>query len=531
MILHRLVSIGLGVCSLCACSSGIDIVLESPLDRPLWRAERAGVVVNAVADSAVNSVTFSVKGLPKGFADISLLKCVKGDGFAEGYRQCGAHEGDGRDSIYVYDRITSEIRTDFSPGDTIKLWLSVKIPSDARPGLYKGTIAAKGPLFRKSVPFEIRVCDRVLPKPHDWSFHLDLWQNPFAVARYYDVTPWSEEHFNKMAPLMKRLAEAGQKVVTATIIDRPWNGQTWDPYSSMIVKYHSPDGKWSYDYSAFDKWVEFMFSLGIDSQINCYSMIPWRMSFDYVDLESGGTHHLEASAGSREYYDYWFHFLKDFASHLRAKGWFERTMIAMDERPEDTMVQAMKIIKTAVPGMKISLTGDYHPTIDDAIDDMCITFSRHFPEKILKGRHIEGKTSTYYVCCAERYPNTFLASDPMEATWLGWYAAAHGLDGLLRWAYNSWTEDPDNDARFRTWPAGDCYIVYPQGSSVRFERLVEGIQDYEKIRILKEEWSDQPDRLSALEEALSSFTLQELEKSGAFSAISDARKAIDSYLN
>lgn len=38
-----------------------------------------------------------------------------------------------------------------------------------------------------------------------------------------------------------------------------------------------------------------------------------------------------------------------------------------------------------------------------------------------------------------------------------------------------------------TWPAGDTYIVYPDArGSIRFERLVEGIQDAEKIRILRE---------------------------------------------
>ena len=43
-----------------------------------------------------------------------------------------------------------------------------------------------------------------------------------------------------------------------------------------------------------------------------------------------------------------------------------------------------------------------------------------------------------------------------------------------------------HDSRFVTWSSGDTYLVYPGPySSVRFERLREGIQDYEKIRILK----------------------------------------------
>ena len=43
------------------------------------------------------------------------------------------------------------------------------------------------------------------------------------------------------------------------------------------------------------------------------------------------------------------------------------------------------------------------------------------------------------------------------------------------------------DARYGSWAAGDCYLVYPGGNScIRFEKLREGIVDYEKIRIIRE---------------------------------------------
>jgi hypothetical protein len=46
--------------------------------------------------------------------------------------------------------------------------------------------------------------------------------------------------------------------------------------------------------------------------------------------------------------------------------------------------------------------------------------------------------------------------------------------------------DPLRDARHELWPAGDCFLIYPGGAScIRFEKLREGIVDFEKIRILK----------------------------------------------
>jgi hypothetical protein len=74
----------------------------------------------------------------------------------------------------------------------------------------------------------------------------------------------------------------------------------------------------------------------------------------------------------------------------------------------------------------------------------------------------------------------------VEGRWLSWYASAHHYNGFLRWAYDAWPADPTRDARHAIWPAGDCFLVYPGGnSSVRFEKLREGIVDYEKIRILR----------------------------------------------
>ena len=164
--------------------------------------------------------------------------------------------------------------------------------------------------------------------------------------------------------------------------------------------------------------------------------------------------------------------------------------------------------------------------IEKEIYDLCIPFRASYPEGVIERRRSEGKVTTYYTCCAEAYPNTFMASSPSEASWIAWRALAADCDGYLRWAYNSWTEDPVRDARFRTWAAGDCYLVYPEGrSSVRMERLAEGIQDCEKIRILSEEWHASGDekKLSALKDVLAGFTFAELSNEGAEKAVIRAK--------
>ena len=43
----------------------------------------------------------------------------------------------------------------------------------------------------------------------DWAFHLDLWQNPYTVARYYRrAVCGARSTFDAMRPIMKMLANA-----------------------------------------------------------------------------------------------------------------------------------------------------------------------------------------------------------------------------------------------------------------------------------------------------------------------------------
>ncbi len=450
------------------------------------------------------------------------------------YGQCGSREDKSKwGEVLVADVLDINDSMTVPAGRKQPVWMTVSVPSDARPGKYSGKLTVTSSNAKaRSLNVELTVADHVLPPARDWAFHLDLWQNPYSVARYENVPLWSEAHFEAMRPVMRMLAEAGQKSVTATIMSRPWNGQTEDAFGSMVTKIRRIDGTWLYDYTIFDRWVEFMFSLGIDKQINCYSMIPWALQFDYIDQATSSPATFQAAPGSEEYNEYWGAFIADFARHLKAKGWFEKTMIAMDERPLESMQAVLGLIRKVEPAFKISLAGNYHEPVIYDIVDFSETFSgkQEFPESAKAKRKELGLTTTFYTCCAEAHPNMFVISNPDEAAWLGWFAQAEGYDGYLRWAYNSWTIDPLTDARFRTWPAGDCFVVYPGGrGSVRFSKLVEGIQDFEKVRILRSRWQETGNeaKLGQLTGILKSFTSETVLAEGPAKALAAAKSFLD----
>jgi hypothetical protein len=63
------------------------------------------------------------------------------------------------------------------------------------------------------------------------------------------------------------------------------------------------------------------------------------------------------------------------------------------------------------------------------------------------------------------------------------------------------------------------------------ERLIEGIQDYEKCRILKEEFTQKGEKakLDKLNDLISRFTTEELVKQGANKMVENARKELNEY--
>ncbi|WP_286834056.1 DUF4091 domain-containing protein, partial [Proteiniphilum sp. UBA5280] len=176
------------------------------------------------------------------------------------------------------------------------------------------------------------------------------------------------------------------------------------------------------------------------------------------------------------------------------------------------MKAMLKLLEEAAPGMGVALADNHksYKEYPDQLTDLCVAHGAEVDLEDRIYRAEKGYVTTWYVCCSDVFPNVFTFSDPAEGAFIGWYTMAAGFDGFLRWAYNSWVKEPLIDSRFRTWPAGDTYVVYPDGrSSIRFERLREGIQDAEKIRILRKNLQNEPEKLKQLEEMLRRFNIIE----------------------
>jgi len=461
-----------------------------------WKGERVNMQILVWSADTLEQIRVKLNDLKKGNKIISkdnfqlnMVRYVLANyPYADKKAICG--ETPYKNGFMMPDRFESFDRFDL-PGKTIRpLWLSIDVPSNIEEGVYTGNISVQCTKYNMDLDITINVQNQVLPKPQDWKHRLDLWQNPWAVAWYNHLEPWSDEHKALLKQHLKPYAEAGGTYITTYAVHSPWSDNSFMIEGGMIEWIKQKNGTWKFDYKIFDDYVELCMECGINKAITVYTAIPWGNRFRYLDETSGNYVYEAWEPQTSDFTKYWNIFLTDFRKHLEQKGWFDITYIGINENPMEQTLAAINVVKAHSKDWKITYAGDWHKQLDLLLDDYSCLYPNEPSMDEIKARNARGVTSTYYVCCNPPVPNNFLFSPPIEGRWISWYSAAKGYDGFLRWAYDAWPEDPNRDARHGSWAAGDCYLIYPGGKScIRFEKLREGIADFEKIRIIKEKAS------------------------------------------
>ena len=459
-----------------------------------WAGERVNAVLKFSPEKNVCGLEFTVNEIacgnnviPGANASLRQVRYTLGDSPEP---KCLCNRKPDQPSRMVPDLLDHISIRDLEAGETESIWLTIDIPADTRPGTYESTVTIKGDGgTRIELPFTVKVQNHILPAPAQWSYHLDLWQHPAAAARFHNAGMWSDRHFKALETEMSALVNAGQKVITCTLNRDPWNHQCFDAYEDMIVWTLRRDGSWHYDYSVFDRWVNLMMSMGVNKMINCYSLVPWNCLLDYFDEATGSKVTVSAKPGKPEFERMWKPFLTDFASHLKEKGWLGITNIAMDERSPEEMDAAAALLSECAPDLGFAIADNHKSYRKFTMRmDVCVSMKFGMSAEDIAKRRAEGFNSTFYVSCSTQSPNTFTFSPAYESEFLIWYGEYRGYDGMLRWAWNSWPEDPVNDSRFGKFPSGDTYFGYPGGRvSIRYEMMRDGIEAAEKMRILSAE--------------------------------------------
>lgn len=407
-------------------------------------------------------------------------------------------QADGKEANEV---LVAETRAAVAPKHLQNFWVAVAIPKHTAPGSYHGQLLVAG----ETLTLIVEVAAQILPDER--SFAPEFWQNPFAVAEYYGVEPFSTEHFAILKTHMEKYRSLGGNAITAAIVEEPWDGQTYSEnpiaFPSMIKWTKTAEGTFTFDYTWFDQWITFTKELGMGDKIICYSIVPWNNKLIYFDEAAGAQNNMPLE-NETVYWAAWEGFLNDFMQHLETKGWSDHTYIGVDERGIDRVPFALleKITDSKGNTFKTSAAIDAiteKKAIALRVDELSVGIvavrkkAAAF-EEIRAQRQAEGKRTTVYSCTGH-IPGNFSLSAPAESYWTILYGYAQKSEGFLRWAFDSWVAEPLVDTSHRLFEAGDCFLIFPDErdnpqpesrSSVRLEKLAEGIRDVNKLIILRE---------------------------------------------
>ena len=131
------------------------------------------------------------------------------------------------------------------------VWVTVRVPRDAKPGSYKGTVtvsvAGNNPV---QVPLELKVVDWNMPDSKDFWAFIGLIQSPESVALRYDVPLWSDEHFEKLEHSFKILGEVGAKSIWITAQRRTHFGN-----EHAMITFEKRGSKLVPDFSVAERYV------------------------------------------------------------------------------------------------------------------------------------------------------------------------------------------------------------------------------------------------------------------------------------
>jgi len=170
-------------------------------------------------------------------------------------------------SISFFDQLGTAAPKAVPANSCLPLWVTVKIPRDARPGEYRGELSIAAGGASAKVPVRLWVMDWALPDPAEFETVMALEHSPYGVAAHYRVEPWSDEHFRLMESSFRLLAEVGNDYLVVPVLLGSEFGNRDD---SPVIFVKRADGSYGCDLSRFEKYLDLAVRSGWKPRCVCF---------------------------------------------------------------------------------------------------------------------------------------------------------------------------------------------------------------------------------------------------------------------
>ncbi len=356
------------------------------------------------------------------------------------------------------------------------VWVTIHTPTDCPAGLYRGavTVVPDG-LEPTTIPVTLTVWDFALTD----RTHLRTltWLGGGMLRAWYG-NDWTPEGNRRHAEILCRYEDA-------------LLAHRLGPGGEVAGQVPQREGK--YDFTALDAHLERLIGGGM----NAFFMA----TAPNLQREKKTTY-------SDEFVRQFAETVKAYADHLREKGWLDRAYVYVyDEAPRSAWPEVRKIdraIRAAAPGARIFQCLNQPEGVREltGFADVFDVYVAQYHKAGVAAAQEKGTEVWLAVCCYPMdHPNLFLEYPLLDARVIPLICWKYGAAGFEYWSPISWGRNYVKGAAQR-WPDvpwmantfgrynGDGYLLYPGPggvplSSLRFEALRDGLEDYEYLWTLR----------------------------------------------
>ena len=374
------------------------------------------------------------------------------------------------------------------------VWLTISIPYTAVAGGYYGNVTVKSSQGEQSLPVYLRVYPLSLPAER----HLKVteWHNTGNFEKLHGVEgTYSEAWFNMLRTYADNMAAHRQNVFRVSM-------------NSIDISLSSA-GELAFDFIRFDQIAQVFWDTermdyletGFLAKFGEGAWFSTEIVLKDFHVKSEKTGEQIIMPGK----DVLPGLLPAFESHIRRKGWLDKTLFHIQDEPTLRNVRAWREVSAYIHRYAPDLvrmdaieTTNLFDDIEIAVPKLDYLGAWHDTYRKAAREGTELWFYTVGIYQANSYPNKTIDMPVMDNRIMHWLNYKYDLSGFLHWGWNQWTENPYADVGMHI---GDGWHVYPvkEGvlNSLRWEQMRNGLQDYEYFWMLE-------DRIEALKDSLGS---------------------------
>ena len=391
------------------------------------------------------------------------------------------------------DAVMEEFPITVEKEKTKSIWLTVNVPANQEPGLYKGQLRLRqGREQLTMIPYQLQVHRATVPSPVPLYITNFFNLGDTHLQQFFGCSQYSEAWWSLISNMARFMGRYYQTSIPASPVS--------------LVTAEVQGGKLQYDFGNFIRFVETFQAAGVPGPIeggNLMHRVRERGATIMVSawlIEDGEAVLREIPFADPSAQRFLNSFLPIVAGHLKDHGWESNYLQGILDEPNplehETFVEAAALVRRHLPGVRTIEPVSARQDLEfmEKTVDIWVPLLGSFDEKLhLFEEHVQrGGDVWYYTCLSPRwaYPNRFIDFSLVKTRILHWINFKHDFSGFLHWGGNFWGPKPFLDTQpvinqGRTYlPPGDAYITYPNAaardlySSIRLEQMREGIEDF-----------------------------------------------------